>query len=66
LIRVNLQGIETPALRELGAMPAFHRTFDDAQVAALVHNLRSQFAPDQPAWGGVETAVTTRRTGGAL
>ena len=67
LIRVILQGIETPALSELGAMPAFHKTFDDAQVAALVHYLRTQFAPGQPAWGGVETAVTRiRNTAQAL
>ncbi len=61
LIRIILQGIETPALPELGAMPAFHKTFDDAQAAALVRYLRAQFAPDQPAWDGVETAITRIR-----
>jgi nicotinate dehydrogenase subunit B len=57
LIRVILQGIETPALPTLGAMPAFNKAFDDAQVVALVRYLRTQFAPDAAAWSGVETAV---------
>jgi nicotinate dehydrogenase subunit B len=61
LIEVVLHGIETPALPALGAMPAFGRMFDDAQVAALVRYLRAQFAPDRPAWSGVEEAVARLR-----
>jgi nicotinate dehydrogenase subunit B len=61
LIRVILNGIETPALPSLGAMPAFGRTFDDAQVTALVRYLRAQFAPDQPAWNDIENAMTRLR-----
>jgi nicotinate dehydrogenase subunit B len=61
LIRVILEGIENPALPTLGAMPAFGRTFDNAQVTALVRYLRAQFAPDRPAWEDVEQSVTRLR-----
>jgi nicotinate dehydrogenase subunit B len=61
LIRVILHGIEAPALPALGAMPAFRNALDDGQVAALVRFLRTQFAPDQPEWAGVENAVMRLR-----
>jgi len=61
LIRTILHGIETPALPELGAMPAFRNTFDDRQVTALVRYLRAQFAPDAPDWADVEESVARLR-----
>ena len=61
LIRVILAGIAEPALPELGAMPGFGGSLDDAQVAALVRYIRGQFAPDRPAWAGVEEAVARLR-----
>jgi nicotinate dehydrogenase subunit B len=61
LIRVILHGVETPALPTLGAMPAFGNTFDDAQVTALTRYLRTQFAPDQPAWTNLEKTVARLR-----
>jgi nicotinate dehydrogenase subunit B len=61
LIRVILHGIQTPALNSLGAMPAFGETLNDAQVADLVGFLRRQYAPDKPAWAGLqETAARLR------
>jgi nicotinate dehydrogenase subunit B len=38
-------------------MPAFKGSLNAEQVADLVIYLRSQFAPDKPAWNEVETAV---------
>ena len=64
LIRVILHGIEDPALPELGAMPGFGGNLDDAQVAELVRYIRAQFAPGQPAWTGVERAISRLRPAG--
>jgi nicotinate dehydrogenase subunit B len=61
LIRVILDGIASPALPELGAMPGFRTSLDDAQTAELVRYLRAQFAPGQPAWDGVEQTVARLR-----
>ena len=59
-----LHGIEDPALPELGAMPGFGGNLDDAQVAELVRYIRAQFAPGQPAWTGVERAISRLRPAG--
>ena len=64
LIRVILHGIADPALPELGAMPGFSGNLDDGQVAELVRYIRSQFAPGQPAWTGVEDVVGRLRMAG--
>ena len=61
LIRVILDGIPSPAAAELGDMPGFRHSFDDNQIAALVRYLRASFAPQAPAWGGVEQAVARLR-----
>ncbi|KPG01985.1 aldehyde dehydrogenase [Rhodopseudomonas sp. AAP120] len=61
LIRVILDGIPSPAAAELGDMPGFRHSFDDNQIAALVTYLRASFAPQAPAWGGVEQAVARLR-----
>jgi len=57
LIQVILHGITTPAASDLGYMPAFKDSLTDGQVAELTTYLRRQFAPDKPAWTGVQTAV---------
>jgi nicotinate dehydrogenase subunit B len=57
LIRVILHGIGGPAFSHLGYMPAFKDSLTNSQVAELVTYLRRQFAPDKPAWTGIETAV---------
>jgi nicotinate dehydrogenase subunit B len=50
LVQVILQGIENPALGDLGYMPSFKGSFSDTQVADLVAYLRAEFAPQKPAW----------------
>ncbi|MGU3496522.1 molybdopterin cofactor-binding domain-containing protein [Xanthobacteraceae bacterium A53D] len=61
LIRVILDGIPSPAAADLGDMPAFRDSLDDAQVAALVRYIRAKFAPDAKAWEGVEAEVARLR-----
>ncbi|MBA4791671.1 MAG: molybdopterin-dependent oxidoreductase [Rhizobiales bacterium] len=61
LIRVILDGIPSPAARDLGDMPAFRDSLDDGQVAALARYIRSTFAPDAPAWEGLEATVARLR-----
>lgn len=61
LIRVILEGIPSPAARDLGDMPAFRDSLDDGQVAALVRYIRAKFAPDAPAWQGLEADVARLR-----
>lgn len=61
LIRVILDGIPSPAARDLGDMPAFRDSLNDAQVAALVRYIRGTFAPDAPAWDSVEASVARLR-----
>jgi nicotinate dehydrogenase subunit B len=57
LIQVILHGIARPAITDLGYMPAFKDSLTDGQVAELATYLRRQFAPDKPAWTGVEATV---------
>lgn len=61
LIRVILEGIPSPAAQDLGDMPAFGDSLDDGQVAALVRYMRAKFAPEAPAWEGLEAQVMRLR-----
>jgi len=61
LIQVILHGINTPAFSDLGYMPGFKDSLNDAQVAELVSFLRGQFAPDKPAWRDVNATVARVR-----
>ncbi|MFL9938066.1 molybdopterin cofactor-binding domain-containing protein [Paraburkholderia graminis] len=61
LIRVILDGIGSPARPELGTMPAYRDSFNDAQVAELVSYLRQQFAGGKPAWQNVAASVARIR-----
>ncbi|MGF6639532.1 molybdopterin cofactor-binding domain-containing protein [Paraburkholderia sp. MM6662-R1] len=61
LIRVILDGIGSPARPELGTMPAYRDSFNDAQVAELVSFLRAQFAGGKPAWQDVAANVARIR-----
>ena len=56
LLRVILDGIREPATHDLGFMPAFRHSLDDAQIAQLAAWMRQRFAPDKPAWGGLEAS----------
>jgi nicotinate dehydrogenase subunit B len=57
LIQLILHGITKPAATDLGYMPAFKDSLTDGQVAELAAYLRRQFAPDKPAWTGIQAAV---------
>jgi nicotinate dehydrogenase subunit B len=57
LIQLILHGIAKPAATDLGYMPAFKDSLTDGQVAELAAYLRRQFAPDKPAWTGIEATV---------
>jgi nicotinate dehydrogenase subunit B len=61
LIQVILHGIARPASSDLGYMPGFKDSMNDTQIAELVSFLRQQFAPDKPAWTGVDAAVVRIR-----
>ncbi len=59
LIRTILHGLREPASPDIGFMPAFRHSLDDAQVAQLATYMRSRYAPAAPAW--VEVAATVAR-----
>jgi nicotinate dehydrogenase subunit B len=54
LLRVLLDGIQRPATRDIGFMPGFRHALDDAQLAELALWLRRRYAPDHPAWPGLQ------------
>lgn len=61
LIKVILQGIKTPATKELGYMPGFKDSLSNTQVAELAAYLRSRFAGNAPGWEGLESKVAYLR-----
>ena len=61
LVRVILNGINTPAHQELGYMPGFRDSFNDQQIDELVAYLRGRFAAGQPAWRNVPATVAKLR-----
>jgi nicotinate dehydrogenase subunit B len=61
LIRTILNGIREPASQDIGFMPAFRYSLDDAQIATLAAYMRSRYAPGAPAWRDVEAAVMRLR-----
>jgi nicotinate dehydrogenase subunit B len=63
LIQVVLHGIAAPVSSDLGYMPAFKDSMTDDQLAELVAYLRRQFAPERPAWNGVQAAISRIRQG---
>ncbi|WP_448647745.1 molybdopterin cofactor-binding domain-containing protein [Pseudomonas mohnii] len=61
LIKVILQGIDNPAVKDLGYMPAFKDSLSNKQVSDLITYVRSRFAADKPAWSSVEKQVAWLR-----
>nr|WP_178129272.1 molybdopterin cofactor-binding domain-containing protein [Pseudomonas sp. ANT_J12] len=61
LIKVILQGIDTPATKDLGYMPAFKDSLSNTQVAELAAYLRSRFAGNAPGWEGLESTLAHLR-----
>ncbi len=56
LLRVILEGIQEPATKDIGFMPAFRHHLSDAQVAELAAWMRQRFAPGKAAWVDLEAA----------
>ncbi|SON57984.1 Nicotinate dehydrogenase subunit B [Hartmannibacter diazotrophicus] len=65
LIRVIMEGISVPEIGGLGAMPAFASHLDDGQIAALARYICARFAPDRPAWEGLEEIAKSMRIKGS-
>ncbi|VVD60700.1 cytochrome c [Pandoraea anhela] len=61
LMHVLMNGIDQPATEALGYMPGFREAFDDRQMAELAAFIRARYAPDQPAWQGLEAAAARAR-----
>jgi nicotinate dehydrogenase subunit B len=61
LLRVVLEGIAEPASRDIGFMPSFRHSLNDAQIAELAAYMRQRFAPDKPAWENLPAAVARVR-----
>jgi nicotinate dehydrogenase subunit B len=45
-------------------MPGFRDVYDDKQMAELAAYIRARYAPDQPAWTGLEKASAQARDAG--
>ena len=61
LARVILDGITDPVNGDLGAMPGFAHSLNDQQLTELIRYLRARFAPDKPAWDGIDAALRAAR-----
>jgi len=61
LVRIILEGIQAPATREIGFMPAFASALDDRQVAELTAWMRQRYAPGKPPWSDLEQVVARVR-----
>ncbi|WP_394789875.1 molybdopterin cofactor-binding domain-containing protein [Rhodoferax sp.] len=61
LLQTILNGVQEPAGRDLGFMPAFRHSLSDAQVAELAGYMRQRFAPDKAAWTDLPQAVARVR-----
>jgi len=62
LLLVLLQGVSNPPTAQLGYMPGFHDTLDDAQLAHLANYLRARFAPEKPPWRDVGASAAALRS----
>ncbi len=63
LLRTILDGVRTPATKDIGFMPAFREALDDAQIAELAGYMRARFAPQAKPWKGLEKDVARVRAG---
>ncbi|RJF96010.1 molybdopterin cofactor-binding domain-containing protein [Noviherbaspirillum saxi] len=61
LVQIILHGIQQPASREMGFMPAFKDNLGDEQIAQLARYMRQVYAPDKPAWNDIEQTVARLR-----
>ncbi|ESR23075.1 molybdopterin cofactor-binding domain-containing protein [Lutibaculum baratangense] len=63
LIRVLLEGIPLPPRPLSGSMPSYAGAYSNGQIAEIAAYVRARFAPDRPAWEGLEDAVGHIRGG---
>ena len=61
LLRTILDGVQEPAGREVGFMPAFRHNLSDTQIADLAGYMRQRYAPSRPAWPNLPEAVARMR-----
>jgi len=61
LIRVILEGVQHPAHRDIGYMPAFRHSLTDAQITDIAAYMRQRFAPAQAPWPDLASAVQRLR-----
>jgi nicotinate dehydrogenase subunit B len=64
LVQVILNGVRETASRDGGFMPAFRDSLSDEQIARIANYMRQRYAPDKPAWNGVERTVARLRANG--
>ncbi len=50
VVQVILHGVQQPASRDIGFMPAFQNSLSNAQIVSLVQWMRQRYAPGKPAW----------------
>ncbi|WP_322027966.1 c-type cytochrome [Burkholderia sp. BCC1977] len=63
LMRVIMDGINTPATEQLGYMPGFRDALDDQQIADVAAFIRERYAPGKKPWSNLsEASEKIRRT----
>ncbi len=62
LLQVILNGIQEPANKDIGFMPAFKYSLSDAQITELAGYMRQRYAPDKAAWRDLPEAVARVRS----
>jgi mono/diheme cytochrome c family protein len=61
LINIILNGVQEPATRDIGYMPAFKHALNDAQIAELARYMRSRYAPGEAAWRNLPADIARLR-----
>jgi nicotinate dehydrogenase subunit B len=54
VVNVILHGVQQPASRDIGFMPAFGGSLSQAQIISLVQWMRKRYAPGKPPWSEEE------------
>ena len=63
LLQIILNGIQEPAGKDIGFMPAFKHSLSDAQITELATYMRQRYAPGKAAWRDLPEAVARVRSG---
>ena len=62
LLRTILEGVRSPASKDIGFMPSFADALDDRQITELAQYMRARFAPQEPAWKDLPQKVREARS----